>query len=225
MPGATPWGSVFQINASAAGTQISQRLAFLPDGRFVAVYSDSVAPGDPEMGGVTGRIFNADGTPATGEFLVNTATIGAQSEPAVTVLEDGRFVVTWRDGTEIRGQMFTEQGARIGSDFQINTTTTGTQNAPSIAALADGGFVVVWQDAGQTGGDVSGAAIRGQVYDAAGAAAGAEFLINSTTAGNQVRPAIAGFANGGFVAAWSIAARQPCARRFTTPQAQSWGAS
>ena len=68
-------------------------------------------------------------------------------------------------------------------EFLINTTTANNQSEPTITALPDGRFVVVWRDDSFTGGDISGTAIRGQVFAANGAPAGSEFLINTTTLG------------------------------------------
>jgi hypothetical protein len=65
---------------------------------------------------------------------------------------------------------------------------------------SNGDFVVTWASAGQDG-DGDGVYARG--YDRSGAAAGAEFRINSTTAGDQRAPAVAMASNGGFTVAWS----------------------
>ena len=51
------------------------------------------------------------------------------------------------------------------------------------------------------GGD-SARSIKAQVFDATGAKVGSEFLVNTTTAGFQDAPAIAGLDGGGFVIAW-----------------------
>lgn len=64
---------------------------------------------------------------------------------------------------------------------------------------ADGDFVVSWQSNGQDG---SGYGIYAQRYNAAGAAQGGEFLVNTTTANGQSRPSVAMDANGDFVVSW-----------------------
>jgi hypothetical protein len=51
---------------------------------------------------VRGQIFNADGGRRGGEFLVNSTT-DVQEYSAVTALGDGRFVVTWTDGSQSGG--------------------------------------------------------------------------------------------------------------------------
>ena len=137
-------------------------------------------------------MFDASGTAVGSEFLVNTTTTNGQAEPSVTGLAGGGFVVTWRDdshtggdrsGAAIRGQMFDASGTAVGSEFLVNTTTTNGQAEPSVTGLAGGGFVVTWSDDSRTGGDTSGLAIRGQMFDASGTAVGSEFLVNTKTTG------------------------------------------
>jgi Ca2+-binding RTX toxin-like protein len=87
----------------------------------------------------------------------------------------------------------------IGGEIQVNTTTGGDQTNSSVAMDAVGDYVVVWQSDGQDG---SGWGIYAQRYDATGAAQGGEFLVNSTTADQQVNPAVAMDAAGDFVVTW-----------------------
>lgn len=54
---------------------------------------------------------------------------------------------------------------KFGSEFLVNSTTADHQYQPSIAALADGRFVVSWADSSASGGDTSGVAVRGQIFD------------------------------------------------------------
>src|SRR5262249_41745841 len=65
--------------------------------------------------------------------------------------------------------------------------------------LADGGYVVAWTSDGQ---DKSGLGVYAQRYDNKAKRSGLEFLVNTTTAGNQSAPAVAGTQAGGFVIGW-----------------------
>jgi hypothetical protein len=149
--------------------------------------------------------------PFGSELLVNTATPGDQNQPAVTALADGRFVVAWTDdsdllgdasGTAIVAQIFNADGSKSGADFLVNTTTTAGQLTPAVTALAGGGFAVAWTDTGTSGGDASVTGVRAQVFNADGSKSGAEFLVNTTTAGSQAEATIAALADGRFVVAW-----------------------
>lgn len=88
--------------------------------------------------------------------------------------------------------------AAVGPQTRINTTVAGSQQTPAVAALKSG-YVVAWASNGQDG---SGFGIYAQRYTAAGAKAGGELAVNTVTAGDQIRPAVAGLSNGGFVAVW-----------------------
>ncbi|HUQ68484.1 MAG TPA: hypothetical protein VM165_03110, partial [Planctomycetaceae bacterium] len=91
-----------------------------------------------------------------------------------------------------------------GAEFQVNTTTVSFQrtnvSASSVALDADGDFVVTWSSFGQDG---SGYGIFAQRYNAAGAAQGGEFQVNTYTTNSQQQSAVAMDADGDFVIAWS----------------------
>ncbi|MGE3804412.1 MAG: hypothetical protein AB7K24_07050, partial [Gemmataceae bacterium] len=87
----------------------------------------------------------------------------------------------------------------LAQEALVNTYTTNIQENADIDRANDGSFVVVWQSQGQDG---SGWGIYGQRYDAAGNKVGNEFLVNTTTAGDQLDPAVAVDADGDFVVVW-----------------------
>jgi VCBS repeat-containing protein len=72
------------------------------------------------------------------------------------------------------------------------------QEGMSAAVLADGTSVVVWTSALM----YAGADVYAQRYDAAGAALGGRFTVNSTTSWDQGRPAVVALTDGGFVVSW-----------------------
>jgi hypothetical protein len=92
-----------------------------------------------------------------------------------------------------------------GGEFRVNSYTQGDQSfgdAANYAAAsdADGDRVVAWSSNGQDG-DSWG--IYAQRYTADGSPIGAEFRVNTTTAGAQLDPAVAIDPDGDFVVAWS----------------------
>ncbi|MGB8814008.1 MAG: hypothetical protein WCC57_12575, partial [Paracoccaceae bacterium] len=206
------FGSEFRINTATISQQNAATLTALADGRFVAVWVDGSGTGaDTSATAVRAQFFNADGSKAGGEFLVNTTTAGFQNEPTVTSLADGRFVIAWTDssasggdtsGNALRAQIYNSNGTRSGGEFLANTTTLNSQYTSSITALADGSFVLAWQDTSGVG-DTSGTGIRGQHFSANGVKLGAEFLINTTTINHQLEPSITALADGGYVVAWT----------------------
>src|SRR6185436_8368242 len=96
-----------------------------------------------------------------------------QDHPTIAGLRDGRFVAAWVDtlpGEDqtwheaIRAQVFNRDGTRSGAEFLVDTTDS-LRFEPTIAPLADGRFAIAWSDASLTGGDVSGLAVHGQIFD------------------------------------------------------------
>ena len=206
-------GNEFLVNTTTAGTQRAASITALADGRFAVVWTDSsISGGDTSGSAIRAQIFEADGAKSGSEFLVNTTTTNNQEQPSITALADGRFVATWADNSStggdtsnsaIRAQVFNANGTKSGGEFLVNTTTSGFQSDASITTLADGRFVVAWRDSSQSAGDTSVAAIRAQVFNANGTKSGGEFLVNTTTFGDQLDPSITALADGRFVAAWT----------------------
>ena len=144
------------------------------------------------------------------EFHVNTYTTGYQYNASVAVAPAGDFMVVWRSGGStgtdtdrgsIQGQRYDATGVPQGGEFQVNTYTTGYQFDPDVAVDGAGNFVVVWFSVASDGPDY-GSSIQARRYDAAGAALGPEFQVNSYTTGSQSRPSVAADGAGKFVVVW-----------------------
>ncbi len=85
-------GAFSLVNADTAGTQSAPKVAALPDGRFVVIWLDTTADR------VEGQLFDADGGRNGQEFTVaSSVDTGTVDGLAVTVLNDGRFSVSWND--------------------------------------------------------------------------------------------------------------------------------
>jgi hypothetical protein len=205
-------GGEILVNTETLNTQSGGNISLLPGGGFVVVWLDGSLIGTDTTGfGIKAQRFDADGNKLGSEFLVNTTTAGNQVTPTVATLPSGRFVVTWTDGSAsggdtsgnaVRGQIFEANGTPVGGEFLVNTVTTGSQSSPAIAELSGGGFVISWTDGSATGADTSSNGIKAQIYDAAGARVGGEFLLNTETTGSQTVPSVIGLAAGGFAAIW-----------------------
>ena len=103
-----PVGGEFLVNNQAIGSQFTADVATFADGRFVVTWTTNDATQDGNGNAVKARLFNADGTAAGPEFLVNTQTLSTQDDPHVTVLDNGNFVVSWNDwsGFDMKAQVF-----------------------------------------------------------------------------------------------------------------------
>ena len=163
------------VNSTPAGSQLQSSAITLADGRVVFAWTDySATAPDQSNGAVRARMFNADFTPVSADFVVNTTVLDYQARPAMAALADGGFVVTWEDYSgsggdasylAVRAQLFGAAGTRAGGEFLVNAATSDDQYDPAVAAVGDGRIVVTWTDFSQTDGDTSSSAIRGQTFD------------------------------------------------------------
>lgn len=128
------FGDEILINTLLDGPQVQPSIVGLEDGRFVVSWSNAIRSATSLSDfDIVAQVFNADGSRVGGEFLVNTTTGYDQIITKLAALADGRFVVSWTDGSEtgadisdyaIRAQIFdpreaavTLVGAGLGDDF------------------------------------------------------------------------------------------------------------
>jgi hypothetical protein len=137
----SPVGSSFFLNnAITVGDQSQPAVAGLLDGGYLAVWTD------PGTSNVEGRVVNANGSPRTSEFQVNSTTTGSQFDPSVAEFTNGNTIVTFTDtssGTSvIRARLFDASGTPLGPDFLISTDIGRPTAESAVTALPDGGFAV-----------------------------------------------------------------------------------
>jgi hypothetical protein len=191
-----------QVNSTTFSHQAFPTVAGLADGGYVVTWMSFEQDGS--NWGIYSQLFDANGAPVGVETQVNASTASEQIYPRVAALADGGYVVTWGSGGDGSGrgvysQRFDADGAPVGVETRVNTTTLGEQDAPAVTAFADGGYVVTWISLDQDG---SSYGIYSQRFDASGAPIGVETQVNSTTLSNQVEPAVAALADGGYVVTW-----------------------
>jgi hypothetical protein len=188
-----PTGNIRKLNGAEwtdlTSTSRPTTVAAFGTGAFVTAWLDGTA-----------QKFAADGKLDGNKFAFNTTPFGAPLSDtndwpiAAATLPNGRYVIAWQtfdkqatQGSDIRAQVFkNEPGAKAGSEFVVNTSVVGNQGRPRIAGFSDSSFAIFWED--NAGRDGDGSGIIGQWYNANGTPKGAEVVINSTTAGNQVLP-------------------------------------
>ncbi len=196
-------GGEFRVNSYLSNDQYTPKVAGLADDGFVVAWNSYGQDGSAS--GIYAQRYDAAGLVAGGEFRVNAYTNSYQSDPAVAALAGGGFVVAWnsylQDGSSfgIYAQRYDAAGRATGGEFLVNSYTSSDQYLPAITALNGGGFVITWQSYGQEG---SGGGIYGQRYDATGHAAGGEFHVDSYSQFDQINPAVAALADGGFIVTW-----------------------
>ena len=187
----TPAGNEFLVPTYTTDTQASSTVAYAPAGNSVIVWHSAQTSGFD----IHGQRYAADGSPAGGEFVVNTYTVDTQYKPEVAALPSGGFVVAWPSHVNynvhtIRARRFDGFGIPMGPEFPVNTSAANATHAP-IASGRDGRFVIVWEHGGQ---------IAARLYDASGVAVGAQFFVTPVVHSFQPHVAMAG--DGAFVVVW-----------------------
>jgi Ca2+-binding RTX toxin-like protein len=196
-------GTEILINTAIVRNQRNPEVAGLPDGGFIAVWTDFSGEGsDTSSAGVKAQRFDSIGNKLGAEFLVNSTTLGSQSLPAVAVDSAGNVLVGWHNQqtglADIRAQLLDSNGNKVGGEIVL---ASGFQQELSIAARPGGGFFVSWAMESPLDGSSHG--VFGQLLDGSGAKNGAAFLINQATAFSQSSPDVAVLADGTLAAIWA----------------------
>lgn len=205
-------GGEFLVNTYTTGDQSGPAVATNAEGAFVVVWTSEGSDGSDHSGSsIQGRLFGADGTPASAQAQVNTYVVGRQVGPSVAANAEGAFVVVWTsedsggsdgDSYSIQGRFYASNGLPVDREGQVNTYVTGKQWIPAVAANAEGDFVVVWRSGGSWGSDQDGTSIQGRLFASNGLPIGVEAQVNSFTTSVQDAPAVAIDQHGDFVVVW-----------------------
>jgi hypothetical protein len=222
-------GTNFLVNQFTPYNQRVPAVAALANGGFVAVWVSeqqrAVAPnlgtGSTNTSGlptyqspsgiatpsvdIFARTFTSGGLAAGNEFLVNSNLFPC-ANPDVAAGSDGSFMVVW-GGHDItnyntswdifgRGYSSTLVGGPI---VRVNSTVIGDQYGPHISGNGTN-YMVVWTSLGQDG---SREGVYGQFVRGNGSFLGTERLVNTTTVGQQLQPAVASDGVSQFVVVWS----------------------
>lgn len=153
------------------------------------------------------RFYDATGAVLTSNTRIRSTLTGEQIFPDVAITPDGSYTVvvcqsiSSNSSADIYLRQKNSSYATTASEMVVNSTTGNIASNPKVAIHTDGSFVVVWQY--ESGNTTDGSDIYGQMYDAALSTVGAEFLINSTTDGNQTEPDVAYSNDGSFIVTWS----------------------
>jgi len=144
------------------------------------------------------KVAGADGSAfGTGAYAM-TLNVGNNATPPVPLPNTQTL-----DG--IHFQAGGGQASRQNYESVVSTDTTTpkqmfAESPQAVAMDAYGDYVITWSSNGQDGG---GWGVYAQRYDSNGVPLGGEFPVNTTTAGDQMYPAVAMDAAGDFVITWS----------------------
>ena len=119
----------------------------LPTGGFLVVGEST----DSSGAAIAAQVYDASGNKVLGEFRVNTAVAGYQTDAVITTLAGGGFAVSWNDkslgvggaggdasGTAVKAQLFQDTGAYLTSE-QVALDLKGALSVSDV----DGGSSVL----------------------------------------------------------------------------------
>ena len=196
-----PAGTEFPVNTSTADYQEQSAVTVENDGDFIVVWSSH--DGD---GGIYGKMFAADGSATSDEFLISNVTEGTQVYPDVAVdPASGGFVVTWQhdsppgDGTpgesDIFARAFAADGTAVGDQAQVSPDE-GDHFGPAIAFTTTGEYVIAWDSFTAS----SENNVSARHFTSTNATEGATFAVSTGT--EEFSPDVASAGDGSFVVAW-----------------------
>jgi Ca2+-binding RTX toxin-like protein len=200
------------------GDAVRPSISALADGGFVVGW-EQVAATASDASDVWSQRFDASGTAQGAPVPAAGDRAGVEALATVLAMPQGRTLLLWTDqggddplptGPDdvvtptyaVKGRVVDGAGVTVVPEFLVNGTAPGHQAYQAATVLADIGIAVAWVDGSGTGEDTSGTAIRGQVFDFEGRRIGGEFLVNTTTLRDQLRPALADLGEGRFVVSW-----------------------
>lgn len=131
-----PSGVLHTFAMETGGKHYNPTIEALPDNRFVVAIG--VFNSATNKFEIRAQVFEADGTrsPTNPEIVVNTDAARNAATPDVTVLRDGRFMLTWSEDTAdgkyvAKGQVFDERTAAVtvegtsGNDVYVASAFAG----------------------------------------------------------------------------------------------------
>jgi hypothetical protein len=166
-----PVGDRFVVNQSSAWIPSDAEIESDGTGRSLVIWSagcpfywtDCPTGPDGSDAATLARLYEADGTPAGPEFIVNSFTEGSQGATgfAAGFGSDGGFMVAFTNGDFdwptamtvcghmpcglLRARKFAADGAPLGDDFSVSDDEPGDHLHPTITADGAGGFLFVWE--------------------------------------------------------------------------------
>ncbi|HFZ0820321.1 TPA: Ig-like domain-containing protein [Enterobacter cloacae] len=145
------------INNVTKGDQMTPQVTKLADGNLVVVWAQSVDSGSLPYMGIAMQIMDPTGTQKIGPQQIvsqpNYSIFSTASNPSVTALADGGFIVAWdsnevksNGGIGIAARQYSADGNPLTDVFLASQNTNGTQNSVSGLGLPDGGYILSWLD-------------------------------------------------------------------------------
>jgi hypothetical protein len=151
-------GPPIQVSVSTHSVQSTPKVGVFPDGGFVVVWATAASSGPGSHHQVLhARLFSADDTPASGEFLLARPAAGYHvALDGVAANGNGSFAVLWEvdrnepPRTRVFVQLFNRKGAPLTPAVLAHDPSPDARYFGALAVAADGRIAVLWAaDVGQ----------------------------------------------------------------------------
>ncbi len=201
-------GPEFIVSETTEGSQWAPQVVVNErSGRMVFMWVDSI-PGDGSNAGVFARLFDQEGNPLSGEFLVNQTITAAQVSPSIAMFEDASFVCAWQDrsgqdgsGSRVCARLYAPNGTPRTNEIQVNQSSFANQETPWVCAHDDFSFTVGFTDQG--GADGSGSGVFFRRFDRHGLPLSDEIRASERTLGDQGFLRVATDGSQSLLATWA----------------------
>jgi hypothetical protein len=138
----SPYVAEFLVNSATASDQMEPALADLGNGTFVVVWITTDGTQDGDSWALKGRVFNADGTEAVPEFLVNELPAGEPHFVQVASNGAGGFLATWQisnapgdgNGESISARLFETQDINVAPNAADDSATVAEDTPITFSA-------------------------------------------------------------------------------------------
>ena len=194
----------FIVNTFQDSTQRDPQIARDAEGNYLIVWDSENQFSANSKSDIYFQRFNSNDEKLGNETLVNNYTENEQERPALSMNNDGTFVIAWASHSgfntifDIKARLYKNDNP-VSDEFLVNTTTINSQTKSDVAINEEGNFVVVWESWYQDGSDKG---VYAQLFDSDGNGIGNEFLVNTTTVYSQCKPTVKYFNNGKFIIIW-----------------------
>ena len=199
----SPVGDDFLIRMPPFINSITVDVAAEPGGGFMVVWEEQLEG----ISSIYRHHYDADGLTVEGPIEVNSLTAGIRFHPAVSVWDDGRFVVVWTSrGSpmgpfDITGRLFNAEREPISLDLIL--TTSGEADRADVLAMTGDDFWLFWEHESDSGGaGPDHVAINARRFAGSGLPVGDELQVNTFAAGAQASPTADRSAADDFVVVW-----------------------
>ncbi|MFG1477769.1 hypothetical protein V5F53_03790 [Xanthobacter sp. V4C-4] len=192
---------VTRVNTATIRHQTDAQVTALDDGGWVVAWVSSAT--DKIASGIVQQRYSASGSAVGSQQRVTTSMTRNDTEPTITGLADGGWLLTWRAQDKtlkdlgLYQRRYDATGAAIGPEARVTGSAQQPQTDASVTALGDGGWVVTWQTQTSHGQNQ----VVQQRYDDQGQRVGQQTQVGSPGS-EPSTPSVTALPDGGWVVSW-----------------------